>query len=107
MQFEAYVLHHLSRIKMLYLQHHRRILRYGARCLRVLIDYTAYHHIDDIVLCALLRYQRPYIASVTHHRYPVRNHLDLIHSVGDIHNSQLLLSQIPNDLEQLFYFRLR
>ena len=92
---------------MFYLQYHRRILRHIALRLRVLIDHTSYHHVDDIVLRALLRDQRSYVPSVPHNSHTVCDHLDLIHTMGNIYDSQLSVPQVPDNFEQFLDLRFR
>ncbi len=92
---------------MFHLKNHRRILCNHAVLLRILINHTPHHHIDDVVLGGLLRNQGSHISAVPHNRYAVRNHLDFIHTVGYVYNTKLLFPQIPDNLKQLFYFRFR
>ena len=81
MKLEAYILYHSSRIQVLYLQNHRRVRRNLAFCLRVLIDNTANHHVDDVVLGGILGNQGSHISAVTHDGYTVCNNLNLVHTV--------------------------
>ena len=92
---------------MLRLQHHRRVRRHGAAGLGVLVDDAAHHHVDDVLLGAVLGNQRAHIGAVPHDCDPVGDDLDLVHAVGDVHNTQALFPQVPDDLEQLLDLRLR
>ena len=106
MQLEAHVLHHLARVEVLNLQHHRRIRRNHALGLGILVNHAADHHVDDVVLGAVLGDERADIAAVAHDGDAVGDHLDLIHAVRDVNDAQLLVAQIADDLEQLLDLRL-
>ena len=66
-----------------------------------LIDHTAYHHVDDVVLGTFFGNQSADII-VTHNRYPVCDDLDLIHQWEMLDDSQVSASQVTDDLEKLF-----
>ena len=106
MQLKAHVLHHLARVEVLHLQHDRRVRRDHALGLGVLVDHAADHHVDDVVLGAVLGDQRADIAAVAHDGDAVGDDLDLVHAVRDVDDAQLLLAQIADDLEQLLDLRL-
>ncbi len=90
MKLKADILHHFPRIQMFHFQHDRRIWRHHAVFLRVFVNDTSYHHVDDIVLRAVFRYQRTYISTVSHNRYSVGNHFDFIHTMGYVYDTKLL-----------------
>ena len=91
---------------MLHLQHHRRVGLDHGLGLGVLVDHAAHHHVDDVVLGALLGDQRAHVAAVAHHGDPVGDDLDLVHAVGDVNDAQLLVPKVADDLEKLRDLRL-
>ena len=107
MQFEADVLHHLARVEVFHLQHHGCIRCHHALGLGILVNHAADHHVDDVVLGAVLGDQRADIAAVAHDGDAVGDDLDLVHTVRDINDAQLLIAQVADDLEQLLDLRLR
>ena len=106
-EFKADILHHSSGIQVFHLQYDRRILRNHTVCLRLLVNDTSYHHVDDIFLGAVLSYQCSHIASVPHDGNTVGDDLDLVHTVRDVDNAEILLAKITDDVEQIRNFLLR
>ena len=91
---------------MLYFQNDRRIFRNGTCRLRIFVDHTSDHHVDDIVFCTVFCDQCSHIRTVTHNGYTVCDHFDLIHTVGNINDSDSLFFQVTDDLEQFLDLRL-
>ena len=100
-QFEAYILHHLARVQMFHFENYRSIRRNHAVLLGILIDHTSNHHVDDVFLSTFRCDQSSYITAVTHNRYTVRNHLDLVHTVGNINNSEIFAAKVFNDFKEI------
>ena len=54
---------------------------------------------SSLVLSAVIRV--PYISTVTHNGYTVCDDLDLVHTVRDVNNTQILLTKVADNVEQI------
>ena len=52
-ELEAYILHHLSCVQVFHLQDYRSVIRNHAVSLRIFVNDTAHHHVDDVFLGTL------------------------------------------------------
>ena len=101
-KLEAYILYHFSCVEVFHLEYYRSVLRNVALGLRILVNDTANHHVDDVVLGTFLGDEGAYIAAVTHDGHAVRDDLDLIHTMRDINDSHALITKVTDDFKQLF-----
>jgi len=106
-KLEADILDHLACIQVVNLQYDRSIVRNKALLFRLLVNDTADHHLDDIVLRAVLGDQGSDVSTVSHDCDAVRDDLDFIHTMGDVNDSHVLLAKVADDGKQIINFLFR
>ena len=74
---------------------------------RLFVNNAADHHIDDVVFCTVFCDERSHIAAVTHDSHSVCDYFDLIHTVGNIDDTQILFTEVADNLEKFADFRIR